>query len=354
MRDRPVAIVGTVGVPARYGGFETLAEQLCAHVPPEDVTFIIYCERRSYAVGERTSEFLRHRRVFLPLRANGVMSLFYDALALLHATMIARVANIYLLGYSGAWLLPLLRLLRPSVNFIVNVDGMEWRRDKFSRSAKRLLKALEYLAARWGNTIIADNAALANLFQKRYHRAPVVIAYGGDHTLVAGSSPEMAGRHYLAIARIEPENNTLAILEGCRLAGVPLAFVGNWSANDYGRDLRRRYGNEPGFTLLDPIYAQVHLDPWRRQAIGYIHGHSVGGTNPSLVEALFHTDYLLSFDCSFNRASLSDAGEYFVDAPTLAARLRRPPVPIPAAQLRSLRDRYRWSQIAADYCALLK
>ena len=280
--------------------------------------------------------------------------MFYDAWALLHAAFTLRARDIYVLGYSGAWILPLLKLLRPKTRYIVNVDGMEWRRDKFSRPVKLLLKALEYCAARSASTVIADNEALALLFQARYRRTPVIIAYGGDHTLP--ESPIPAGGHYghyLAIARIEPENNTHVILEGCRRAGVPLVFIGNWNATEYGRELRRCYADEASLRLLDPIYAQDELNVWRAGAIGYIHGHSVGGTNPSLVEALFHSSRLLSFDCAFNRATLDDAGAYFDNDASLTGLLHIPPAPIEPSRLESLRDRYRWTTIAARYRALL-
>lgn len=355
-----IPLVGTVGVPARYGGFETLAEQLCRHISADDVEFVVYCERKAYAEGERNVRFAGHRRIFLPLRANGMASLFHDAIALIDAVFRQNAHEIFIFGYSGAWILPLLKLVRPRVRYIVNVDGMEWRRDKFSAPTRLLLKALEWCAARTASAVIADNAALAELFRNRYRREPVVIAYGGDHTvlpsLVASSAvpAPMSNGHYLAVARIEPENNTETIIQGCIAAGVPLAFVGNWKANAYGAALRTRYGQTPGITLLDPIYDQAALAPWRAGAIGYIHGHSVGGTNPSLVEALFHTDRMASFDCSFNRATLSGAGAYFADAAALAALLRHGLTRIPDAELARLRATYCWDGIAAQYLALLQ
>lgn len=351
-----VPIVGTVGVPARYGGFETLAEQLCRHISPSDIKLLIYCEAQAYSDNERGDDFVGHHRIFLPIRANGVASMFHDAMALLDAVFRRNAQEIFIFGYSGAWLLPLLKLVKPNVRYIVNVDGMEWRRDKFSKSARLLLKGLEWCAARTASVAIADNAALADLFRERYQREPVVIAYGGDHTITVGAMPKQqpAQRgHYLAIARIEPENNTEMIIKGCIAANVSLVFIGNWKANAYGLELRARYGNVPGISLLDPIYDQDALTPWRTGAVGYIHGHSVGGTNPSLVEALFHTDVLVSFDCSFNRATLSGAGGYFHDVDTLATLLRNRLIPIPETELAVLRSTYRWDQIASRYRELL-
>jgi hypothetical protein len=357
---KSVPIVGTVGVPARYGGFETLAEQLCRHISSDDVGFVIYCERNSYNEIEQLGNFFGHRRIFLPLRANGISSIFYDSLSLIDAVFRIRANEILIFGYSGAFILPLIKIIKPRVRFIVNVDGMEWRRDKFSLQAKLLLKVLEWCAVRSASVIIADNVALAEIFCSRYGREPVVIAYGGDHAQV----PEFATAHtvladdaclghYLAIARIEPENNTEMIIRGCVAADVPLVFIGNWTANAYGIALRERYSKAPGIRLLDPIYDQAVLASWRSSAIGYIHGHSVGGTNPSLVEALFSTDRLASFDCSFNRATLLDAGAYFSDADSLAALLRLGLEPVGDTDLMRLRSVYRWDKIAACYRGLL-
>lgn len=354
---KSVPLVGTVGVPARYGGFETLAEQLCSHVSPDDVQFIVYCERSAYGDDERGPDFKGHRRVFLPLRANGVASMVHDALALIDAVFRRKADQVFIFGYSGAWILPILRLVRPRVRYIVNVDGMEWRRDKFSTPARLLLKALEWCAARCASVVIADNDALAELFRERYRTEPTVIAYGGDHTQRLASPAELGGApqgHYLAIARIEPENNTETIIQACIAADVPLVFIGNWRANAYGMALRKRYGDAAGITLLDPIYDQAGLAPWRTGAIGYIHGHSVGGTNPSLVEALFHTRRMASFDCVFNRATLSGRGSYFTGADSLAALLRDGLTPIADDELATLRATYRWDAIAARYLSLLQ
>lgn len=355
-----VPIIGTVGVPSRYGGFETLAEQLCCNISSDDIRLLVYCERSSYTLDERTQSFKGHQRVFLPLKANGLFSLIYDAFALIDAVFRQRALEVFIFGYSGAWILPLLKIIRPRIRFIVNVDGMEWRRDKFSTPTKLLLKALEWCAARTASIVIADNAALAELFSDRYRVTPTVIAYGGDHTLrhekeivSLGQVDEVSQGHFLAIARIEPENNSEMIIQGCIAADVPLVFIGNWAANKYGLTLRERYREAPGIKLLDPIYDQTILSGWRSTAVGYIHGHSVGGTNPSLVEALFHTDRLASFDCAFNRTTLAGMGDYFSDAKSLADHLKAGLTQISDAHLLRLRKEYRWNNIAKKYRSLI-
>ena len=349
-----VAIVGTVGVPARYGGFETLAEQLARRIAPARARLILYCQRSAYP--DKSGPFAGHRRVMLPLRANGPASMVHDMLALLHAAFVARVSVCLVLGVSGAWLLPVLRVLRPGMRLVTNIDGMEWRRDKFGPAAKAVLRALEWLAVRASHAVIADNAALVTIARERYRVEPVMIAYGGDHTLVppvsADGDPEPG--YWLAVARVEPENNAAMLLSACAEAGARFVFVGNWHANGYARDLHARFAGTPGLRLLDPIYDVARLAALRAGAIGYLHGHSVGGTNPSLVEALFHTRRVLAFDCVFNRATLGGAGGFFADAEGLRAQLGNDEAGVLAEHdALALRGRYRWATVTGQYAALM-
>lgn len=355
-----IGLVGTVGVPGRYGGFETLAEQLARRISPEMARFIIYCQRSAYPeeFPRPDTSFAGHRRVFVPLRANGPISMLHDALAMLHASLVARVDLMLVLGYSGAWALPLIRLLRPRMAIVTNIDGMEWRRDKFGPIAKRVLRLLEDFAVRFSHRIIIDNAALVPLAQAAHTGLePMLIAYGGDHTLVSpGVSPISVGSpYYLSIARIEPENNCEMILQA--FGAQPssrLVFVGNWNASAYGRDLRKRFSSRPNLHLLDPIYDLAILSALRVGACGYVHGHSVGGTNPSLVEALFHTARLLAFDCPFNRCTLDGHGSYYGDAEALRSLLIvEDDLDIAPSAMEDLRLRYQWGVIADAYLAAM-
>lgn len=347
-----VAVIGTVGVPARYGGFETLAEQLARHTDPHDSPLIIYCQRSAYPDEASPAPFAGHRRVFVPLSANGGQSMVHDMLALLHAMFRTRARTFLVLGYSGAWFLPIVRLLRPGVRIVTNIDGMEWRRDKFGAWTKRLLRALEWCAVRFSHRIIADNAGISRLARALYGIEPVEIAYGGDHTQVAADPFQTIPPGYaFAVARVEPENNCGMIIEACATAGVRLVFVGNWNANGYGRALKARFDAAPGIVLMDPVYDAARLAFLRQGAACYVHGHSVGGTNPSLVEAIFHHDRLLSFACEFNRATLDGQGAYFNSVADLARQLGEGGTAIPADRRAALMARYTWRQIAASYQA---
>ncbi len=345
-----IGLVGTVGVPARYGGFETLAEQLAAGTDPARAAWVVYCQRTAYPEEARATPFQGHRRVFVPLRANGASSIVHDVLAMLHAALVARVDVLLVLGNSGAWGLPIVRLLRPGLGVVTNIDGMEWRRAKFGAVARKTLRILEWFAVRFSHRIIADNAALVPISRGIHGIEPVLIAYGGDHTLVPAARLDIAPGYFLSIARIEPENNCHLILEAFANSGQRLVFVGNWAASAYGRELQGRFGQLPHITMRAPVYGQTDLAALRAGAQAYVHGHSVGGTNPSLVEALFHAHRVLAFDCSFNRTTLADAGAYFstsLELQRLAADAQSGL--IASGLLETLRDRYRWSRIIDAY-----
>ncbi len=353
--SRPrIAIVGTWGVPAKYGGFETLAEQLARHVDPHEARLTIYGQRSAFTPTEREGDFAGHSRVWLPLSAKGPQSLLHDALQVMVAVFRDRHHILLMLGTSGAWILPILRLFRPDVRIVTNIDGLEWRREKFGPVARGLLKLLERWAVGASDAIIADNMALVPIVREIHGIDPAMIAYGGDQGTPACASRADPDGPFLTLQRIEPENNGAMILEGARLAGARLQFLGNWHGNAYARGLLKQYGAVPGIDLHPPVYDATGIAAIRAGSSAYVHGHSVGGTNPSLVEALFHTDRILAFDCSFNRATLEGQGAYFADAHALARLMAEPNSGrIAADRLEALRNRYRWRSIAIAYLDLL-
>lgn len=349
-----IAVVGTRGVPARYGGFETLAEQLANNVDPDATRLTLYGQRSAYSSAERRGGFKGHPRVWMPFSAGGAQSLIHDALQLFHAAFIKRHSHILLLGTSAAWLLPFVRLFRRNLRIVTNVDGLEWRRDKFGALARNLLKTLETFAVRSSNIVIADNDALVPMVREIHGIEPVMIAYGADQVQVLGDSGSDPRGYLLAIARVEPENNTAMILSAVRAAGAKIVFVGNWQTSDYGRSLIEKYQNASGIDLRSPVYDQAILADIRSGSSAYVHGHSVGGTNPSLVEAIYHSSRILAFDCSFNRATLDNAGEYFSNDEELAKLIRRPDSGLIAPEvLALLRGRYRWDTIVRQYIDVL-
>jgi glycosyltransferase involved in cell wall biosynthesis len=351
-----VAIVGSVGVPARYGGFETLAEALVQHIPAADFLLHVYCQRSAYADAERQPVMNGHRRIFVPLSANGAASMLYDALSLLDAVLLRRCTVVLCLGASGTLLFPLLRLLCPWVRIVFNLDGLESRRAKWSRLAKFVLNGLEATGALFAHSVIADNRVIRSLVYFRYGRKCSVIAYGGDHIRLDGPqkiiSEKLPPSFVLAVSRIVPENNIDMILEAFDTDDGPsLVYVGNWQNSSYSRELKIRYAQCGKIILLESIYDIGRLNFLRTRAIACVHGHSVGGTNPALVEAIYWSPYVYAFDCGFNRSTLDGQFGYWHDVTSLRklVMLANNMPNIDISDLEKLREKYTWANIVHGY-----
>ncbi len=355
------AIIGTVGVPGKYGGFETLAENLVRFAserrkPP---CLTIYCSANAYE--QRPDTYMGAHLTYLPVSANGPQSIIYDILSMLSAVRSGH-EQLLVLGVSGCIALPLLRRFS-RVRILTNIDGIEWRREKWNAAARWFLRFSERLAVRYSHVVIADNQAIVDYVFENYGQKCELIAYGGDHALA--TSPGDIGdlglprRYALGLCRIVRENNVEMILEAFRRVPTePLVFVGNWAASDYGRELRSKYDGVPNLYLLDAIYDPGQLRAVRDGASLYIHGHSAGGTNPSLVEMMYFGLPIIAFDCSFNRYTTEERARYFSDAAELHALLEdREGLQLfvndghHMAEIAS--NRYTWRSVGTAYFKLL-
>jgi glycosyltransferase involved in cell wall biosynthesis len=320
--DPRVAIIGTAGVPAAYGGFETLADELIQYAEAQGLShyFTVYCS------GSNKSEEPSYRgayRRFISLSANGIASIFYDMLSCIDAWWRGE-RTFLILGVSGAPIIPFLRLVS-SVKVVTNVDGVEWKRAKWGRIASLYLRVAEWVAVRFSHDVISDNKGIKEYLDQAYGRESTVITYGGDHALrgdLVKLPFELPEVFALSLCRIEPENNVHEILSAfSRCDRLPLVFVGNWDATDYGRQLWAKYKDSPNVHLLPPIYEQNRLYSLRHRAAAYVHGHSAGGTNPSLVEMMHFGVPVLAFDCVFNRYSTEEVALYFASSDELLSQL---------------------------------
>ena len=350
-----IAIIGTVGVPASYGGFETLAERLIEECEP---SYTVYCSGRHYRRTARQRDYKGARLVYLPISANGAASVLYDVLSVIHA-LITGHRQLLILGTSGALIIPWVVRLCPSANVVVNIDGIEWRRQKWRGVARRFLRWSEALAVKHASTVVADNCAIADYVKASYGRDCRTIAYGGDHALVPPTEAalkatrDIGSRYAFGLCRIEPENNVHMILEAFSGADMALVFVGNWRSSDYGRELLTRYAGSDNIRLLESIYELGILSAYRSQCEVYVHGHSAGGSNPSLVEMMHFAKPIAAFDCSYNRATMVDQGTYFTSATDLKRMIHDQAWgscgPALAQIAQSL---YTWESVRAEYMAL--
>lgn len=353
-----VAIIGTVGVPANYGGFETLVEQLVRHNDSDDLQYAVYCSKKSY----NDERWVYHgaKTEYVGLQANGMQSIPYDILSLLKAAKRSDV--VLILGVSGCAFLPVFRMFSKK-KLVINIDGLEHRRDKWNKWARKFLKYSEKQAVKYGDVIVTDNKGITDYVMQEYGKPSELIAYGGDHVMI--DVPEQRQKeilqdygldkdgYSLGICRIEPENNVHTILEA--YAGLPdrrLVFIGNWQKSEYGRGLVEKYGNLPNIKLISAVYDLDKLYALRNNCSIYLHGHSAGGTNPSLVEAMFFGKPIVAFDCVYNRESTENKAIYFNSASDLTSKLDDITSSIGNAMSEIASRRYTWATIARQYESL--
>ena len=359
MKKNKIAIIGTAGVPAIYGGFETLAEYLTQYLGKK-YALTVYCSSKSYS--HKMAEYNDVKLVYLPLNANGVQSIPYDMLAILKAMRYAD--TLLILGVSGCIILPFVKLLSRK-KIIVNIDGMEWKRDKWSKFAKWFLRFSEKLAVKYADIVITDNKVIQNYVLSEYGVTSTLIAYGGDHAVGAPLSKEVLSQYpflnanyAFTVCRIEPENNIHVILEAvARQNKLPLILVGNWQASRYGLDVYAKYSGIEHIRLLDPIYDQALLNQLRSNCLVYVHGHSAGGTNPSLVEAMYLGLPIFAFAADYNKETTENAAEYFSDADELKQLIVSCSEETLLANGLKMSEiatrRYQWKGIVAQYAELL-
>jgi glycosyltransferase involved in cell wall biosynthesis len=355
-----IAILGTVGIPAAYGGFETLAENLAKFHRDNQISgeLIIYCSALAY--DDHQSNVFGAKLHYIKLKANGISSIFYDIVCLASAARL-RVDVILLLGVSGAIALPLVRLFS-ATRIITNIDGLEWRRQKWNGLARLFLRLSEFLAVRCSHEVIADNEGIREYITKTHKRDCHVIPYGGDHAISTLRKPYnktlLPKQYAFALCRIEPENNIGMILEGfAKLENIPLIFVGNWQNCEYSRSLYDNFSCFPNIYLIDAIYDVGILHTLRGQASIYLHGHSAGGTNPSLVEMMHFAIPILAFDCIYNQYTTEGKAIYFDSVIELIRQLRglepKKMAKIGVELGLLAKERYTWDLVGRAYMKVL-
>ena len=355
-----IAVIGTVGLPANYGGFETLVENLVQHLGLR-YQFTVYCSSINRA--DRPKKCGNADLVYIPLQANGAQSIPYDIISIFKAIVSSDV--LLVLGVSGCICLPFVKTITKK-KIIVHIDGLEWKRAKWGALAKSFLKISEHIAIKYADIIIADNFAIQEYIKEEYQKKSELIAYGGDHVVPAKLEQEPKWQYSFApksyafkVCRIEPENNVHMVLEAFSInKKIPLVVVGNWANSEYGRLLREKYTGDDNIQLLDPIYDQSKLYILRSNALLYVHGHSAGGTNPSLVEAMFLGLPIISFEINYNKETTHNNAIYFDSVEKLGEVLKgvdNLDLSILGEKMKVLALKYyTWNNIADKYASLFE
>lgn len=351
-----IAMIGTRGVPARYGGFETAVEEIGTRLAERGHQIVVYCRNS----GQNITEYQGMHLVNIPaLRRRSLETLSHTALSVAHAAT-RRPDMAFVFNVANAPLIPVLRARRVPV--AVHVDGLEWQRAKWQGAGRHYYKWAERACARSGLDLIADSRGIKNHLRRAYDVDSHFIPYGAPILTVdssrLGELGLEGGQFHLVVARFEPENHLLEIVRGYVASDAlhPLIVVGSAAYGaEYSRQVREAANDDPRVQFLGGLYDQELLDQLYGNAVSYLHGHSVGGTNPSLLRALGAGATSIAYDVSFNREVAGDDGEYFTTPEDLGPLLHlseADPVAWHARGAR-LRERmsqlYRWDHVADGY-----
>jgi glycosyltransferase involved in cell wall biosynthesis len=350
-RKRTVAVIGTRGYPSYYGGFETATRKLVPYLVESGWEVTVYCRRDQVAVMREDGV----RQVFTPgVDSRRLSTLSFGLTAVLHAVFRRPDVALVMNCANGFWI-PLLRLRRIPV--VVNVDGLEWERDKWGRVARRVFLWGAILCARWAQTLVYDSRAIKQYWAERFDRDGEFIPYGGDDLepglLCEAFEPQS---YVLLVARFVPENSVGEFLEAVpRLAEhVAVVLVGGAQDGPLEQQAQNLAASHENVWWLGHISDDRRLHALWHHSRVYFHGHSVGGTNPALVQAMALGCTVVARDTVYNREVLSDAGCF--TAPTATAIVESV-LQVCAAggdrQSQRARQRarefYAWPVVCADY-----
>ncbi|HLI92338.1 MAG TPA: DUF1972 domain-containing protein [Puia sp.] len=351
-----IGILGTRGIPNAYGGFEQFAQYLALGLHRRGHDLYVYnSSDHPYREAEWNGVHIVHCRNW-EHKIGTAGQFLYD----LNCFRDARRRNFDILlqlGYtsSSVWH----RFWPGNAINVINMDGLEWKRSKYNRLTRKFLRRAEGLAVRHGDILVADSIGIKDYIQAEYGRSSVYIPYGAeipekfDAEIPARYGLECGG-YSLLMARMEPENNIEMIIRGWLASDKtrPLVLVGN-TGNSFGQYLVRTYQHKQ-LHFTGAIYEPEVIHALRHFSALYLHGHSVGGTNPSLLEAMACGCVIAAHDNPFNRAILGDQAYYFSSAKQVCDALERnsaveEKLAWQEKNREKIKNIYNWDKIVGDY-----
>ncbi|MET1258513.1 DUF1972 domain-containing protein [Flagellimonas sp. DF-77] len=310
-----IAILGTRGVPNHYGGFEQFAEFFSVFLKEQGHDVYVY-NSHNHPHQEPTFRGVKILHKFDPEYLLGTFGQFIYDFNCIRDSRKRKFDVILQLGYTSSsiwgWMLP-----KKSV-IISNMDGLEWKRTKYSPPVQKFLKYAEKLAVKTSDYLVSDSIGIQDYLKEEYGADSEFIAYGAetfkdaDENVLAEYGVEPYG-YSMLIARMEPENNIEVILDGVELAGNEEKFlvIGNYKSTKFGNYLLKKFSDSKKIQFLGGVYNLQHLNNLRYYSNLYFHGHSVGGTNPSLLEAMASKALIVAHDNPFNKSILQGEAFYF-------------------------------------------
>lgn len=371
MTRKSIGIVGARGI-ANYGGFETFVAELASRLVEKDYEVYCSCERDD----ELKKDYKGAKLVYFPIEMPSnyqfrkVVEFFYDIYFGFLFTFKCDV--VYFLGFS-ANIFTLFPRLFGKLS-LVNMGGVEWERSKFSNLERFLLKFFFKLSVIGSDYIIIDNKKLINYIESEYYKKAIYITYGvneiaqikwNQSILNEYTNAEIIPNNYwLAVARLQPDNNIADVLKAFikSESKIPLVVIGDYATvDDYRQQIETILNNKNNkkIILTGGIYNQEHLNMFRQNCFGYIHPHSIGGTNPSLLEAMVMKNIIIAHENEFNREVCNEAVLYFRDFQDLKNKIdlvEQNPTKYDEFKQKcylQVKNKYSWDTIVEEYSILI-
>ena len=356
-----IAILGTRGVPNYYGGFEQFAEFFSVYLVEKGHEVFVY-NSHNHPFQEKTFHGVNIIHQNDPEHKLGTFGQFiYDYNCIMDSRK--RDFDIILqLGYTSNSIWFFLLPKKPII--ITNMDGLEWKRTKYSKPVQQFLKFAERLAAVSSDYLVSDSLGIKTFLKKQYNKESTYIAYGAhpftnpDETII--SDYNVTKNNYnMIMARFEPENNLEMVLDGVTLNidKTPILVIGNHETK-YGNFLKTKYKEYENIRFLGGIYNIDHLNNLRYFSNIYFHGHSVGGTNPSLLEAMASKAFVIAHNNHFNKAILKENGCYFSNPQEVKNILetikKNDNLQLVQNNFDAIENEFNWDKINGEYLQLFE
>jgi glycosyltransferase involved in cell wall biosynthesis len=361
--SRSIAFCGTRGVPANYGGFETTVDAISRRFVKRGYDCVVYCRLSS---SDQVLESHEGRRLAY-VRGSSVRTLdtFLSACQTGWHVLRHRRRYRYVFWFNNANLPGILMTLLARIPMSVNTDGLEWRRAKWRWPFKAYAFLSSFLVARLCKSLISDARAMQSYYKETFFKETHCIPYGlpdipkvhsERQSAILGQYGLEAGRYFFQVTRFEPENLQLDVANAFRDAdlardGYRLLLIG-YKDTPYARQVKALSGRN-GIEVIEPVYDNEVLTVLRSNCFCYVHGNSVGGTNPALLESMATCPRILAIDVPFSREVLGGTGYYF--APDGLAESLRTVLDAPdqsAGMQERARSRYDWEAVADSYVRL--
>ena len=351
-----VPLVGIQGLPNQYRGFQTLSVFLVKYLGMEhEIT--VYCSGVDQE--GKPDEYSGARLKYYDITSHGGKGILFDCKCLWDEAE-DDYDVIMILGFGPG---PLMSYVPLCVKrkCILNFGGLDWQRDKWSKKAQYVIKTCEKLLVKNSSIVVSDNNKIHDYIMSEYGKDSTLIAYGGDQAsprpvtnALREKYPFLNGKYAFEVARIQSDNNIEMLMQAfIKAQEMPFVLVGNWMSTEWGREMKAMYEHEKSLVLLDAIYDQEILDVLRSNCYLYVHGHSAGGTNPSLCEAMYLGLPILAFSNGYNENTTNNQARYFKDADELCQIVKS----ITKEELDDMRplmkqfadEHYRWEGVAKEY-----